>query len=94
MEIGLADSIIRKILLVHHRLYLLENKSNSNQSVRQSKGVVRNKQLHAYGKRKKIFSDTEWLNDNIMDAGQRLICKALGRLESYQSKEGDPFFQY
>ena len=98
MEIGLADSIIRKILLVYHRLYLLENKSNSNQSVRQSKGVVRNKQLHAYGKRKKILlSDTEWLNDNIMNAGQRLICKALGRLESHQSvlncqKRGIPFF--
>ena len=98
VEIGLADSIIRKILLVHHRLYLLEKKSNSNQSVRQSKGVVRNKQLHAYGKRKKILlSDTEWLNDNIMNAGQRLICKALGRLESHQSvlncqKRGIPFF--
>ena len=97
MEIGFADSVIRKILLVHHRLYLLEKKSNSNQSVRQSKGVVRNKQLHAYGKRKKILSETEWLSGNIMDAGQRLIRKALGRLESNQSvlncqKRGIPFF--
>ena len=98
MEIGLADSVIRKILLVHRRLYLLEKKSNSNQTIKQSKGVVRNKQLHTYGKRKKILlSDTEWLKHNIMDAGQMLFCKALGRLESYQSvlncqKKGIPFF--
>ena len=26
-----------------------------------------------------------WLNDNLMDAGQKLICKALGSLEAYQS---------
>ena len=26
-----------------------------------------------------------WLNDNLMDAGQKLICKALGSLETYQS---------
>ena len=37
-------------------------------------------------KEKKILlSDTEWLNNNVMDAAQKLICKALGRLESYQS---------
>ena len=27
-----------------------------------------------------------WLNDNLMDAGQKLICKALGSLETYQSE--------
>ena len=32
-----------------------------------------------------LLSDTEWLNNNIMDVTQQLICKALGRLESYQS---------
>ena len=26
-----------------------------------------------------------WLNDNLTDAGQKLICKALGNLETYQS---------
>ena len=26
-----------------------------------------------------------WLNDNLMDAGQKLICKALGSLDMYQS---------
>ena len=31
-----------------------------------------------------ILSDTEWLNDNIMDTVQKLICKAFGRLEWYQ----------
>ena len=44
-----------------------------------------------------LLSDTEWLNDNIMDAAQKLICKALS-LESYQSvlnwqKRGTPFFE-
>ena len=32
-----------------------------------------------------LLSDTEWFNDNIMDAAQKLICKRLGSLESYQS---------
>ena len=36
-------------------------------------------------KEKKIhLSDTELLSDNIMDAAQKVICKALGRLESHQ----------
>ena len=49
-------------------------------------------------KEKKILvSDTEWLNDNTMDASQRLIFKSVGRLESYQSvldwqKRGTWFF--
>ena len=49
-------------------------------------------------KEKKILlSDTEWLNNNIMDAAQKLICKALGRLELHQfvlnwQKRVAPFF--
>ena len=36
-------------------------------------------------KEKKILlSNTEWRNDNIMDVAQKLFCKAIGRLESYQ----------
>ena len=44
-------------------------------------------------------SNTEWLNDNIMDAAQKLIHKALCSLESYQpvvlnwQKRGTPFFE-
>ena len=49
-------------------------------------------------KEKKILlSDTELLSDNIMDVAQKLICKALRRLESYHSvlnwqKRGTSFF--
>ena len=49
-------------------------------------------------KEKKILlSDTKWLNDNIMDATQKLICKALEWLQSHESvlnwqKKGTPFF--
>ena len=32
-----------------------------------------------------LESKDGWLNDNLMDAGQQLICKALGSLETYQS---------
>ena len=56
VEFGLADFIIRKILLALHRLYLLEKKSNSNWSFRRSKWVVRNRQLHTYGKSKEDSS--------------------------------------
>ena len=31
-----------------------------------------------------LESKDGWLNDNLMDAGQQLICKALGSLETYQ----------
>ena len=35
---------------------------------------------------KEIFEGSDcWLNDNLMDAGEKLICKALGRVETYQS---------
>ena len=32
-----------------------------------------------------LESKDGWLNDNLMDAGQQLICKTLGSLETYQS---------
>ena len=31
-----------------------------------------------------LESKDGWLNDNLMDAGQQLICNALGSLETYQ----------
>ena len=86
MEIGLADSIIGKIFLAHHRSHLLEKRSNSNLSFSRSKGVVRTDNYILTVKEKKIhLSDTELLNDNIMDPAQKVICKALRRLESHQS---------
>ena len=30
-----------------------------------------------------LESKDGWLNDNLMDAGQQLICNALGSLETY-----------
>ena len=44
-----------------------------------------------------LLSQDAWLNDNIMDAAQSLICKTLGNGESYQSvlnwqKKGVPFY--
>ena len=35
--------------------------------------------------RKILESKDGWLNNNLMDAGQKLICKAIGSLETYQS---------
>ena len=32
-----------------------------------------------------LLSKDDWLNDRIMDAAQKLICKEIGRDESYQS---------
>ena len=32
-----------------------------------------------------LLSETAWLNDAIMDAAQRLICKTLGKEDEYQS---------
>ena len=31
-----------------------------------------------------LESKDGWLNDNLMDAGEQLICKVLGSLETYQ----------
>ena len=31
-----------------------------------------------------LESKDSWLNNKLMDAGQKLICKALGSLETYQ----------
>ena len=47
-----------------------------------------------------LESKDGWLNDNLLDAGQQLICKALGSLETYQSvlncqkKESKHFLVY
>ena len=37
-----------------------------------------------------LMSDAAWLNDRIMDAAQRLICKALGNEDAYQSVRNTP----
>ena len=31
-----------------------------------------------------LTTEDAWLNDRIMDAAQKLICKALGKIDSYQ----------
>ena len=38
-----------------------------------------------------LLSDTERLNDNIMDAAQKLICKAYQSVLKWQKKEAPPF---
>ena len=77
----------RKMILT--RSYSLGKKSNSNWSFKLYKNVVRNWQLHIYGKKEKkiLLSDIKWLNDQIMD-----------NLKSYQSvlkwqKKVIPFFK-
>ena len=32
-----------------------------------------------------LLSSSAWLNDSIMDVAQKLVCKALGKEEEYQS---------
>ena len=32
-----------------------------------------------------LLSNNAWLNDRIMDAAQKLICKEIGTMDSYQS---------
>ena len=49
-----------------------------------------------YSNRKILLSESAWLNNNLMDSAQKLICKSLGNLASSQSvlnweRRGTPF---
>ena len=47
---------------------------------------VKNDQCNLTKEEKDILlDDRSWLNDNLMDAAQKLICKSLDNLECYQS---------
>ena len=64
-------------------------KINSNQlshSQRTPAIWIRNELYESKESDKEILEGSNcWLNDNLMDAkGQKLICKALGSLETYQ----------
>ena len=84
-ENRLGWSINEKMFLVHDPLYLLENKSNSNWSLRRYKVWLETENYVLMVKGKKIFlGGTEWINVSIMNTVQKLICNALGRLESCQ----------
>ena len=49
-----------------------------------------------YSDRKILLSESAWLNDNLMDPAQKLICKSFGNLASWQpvlnwQRRGTPF---
>ena len=47
---------------------------------------IKNNDYHLqYSDRKILFSESAWLNDNLMDSAQKLSCKSLGNLTSWQS---------
>ena len=83
MEVLLAHPDTWESFLVYHRSNLLENESVSR--------INRHRKLRLRGSKWAVWAhrgrlgNPGWLNDNLMDAGQQLICKALGSLETYQS---------
>ena len=49
-----------------------------------------------YSDREILLSESAWFNDNLMDSAQKLICKSLRNLASWQSvlnwqRRGAPF---
>ena len=73
VEIGLADSIIGKILLFHHWSYLLEkNQTTTDVSDDPKKWLETDSNILTVKEKKILLSDTEWFNDNTMDAADVL----------------------
>ena len=50
-----------------------------------SKTWIKNRHYHLTEQDKNILQEDGWLNDNLMDAAQKLICKVIGYIDSYQS---------
>ena len=90
MEVFFAHSDTWETFLIYHRLNLLENESVSAKSIILASYIFMAKlknELYqlAEADREILERKDGWLNDNLMDAGQQLICKALGSPETYQS---------
>ena len=49
-----------------------------------AKGLKNNDNHLKYSDREILLSERAWLNDNSMDSAQKLICKLLGNLGSWQ----------
>ena len=86
MEVLLTHPDTWETFRVYHRLNLLENESMSAKSIIFASYVfmVQEWAVWAEADREILESKEGWLNDNPMDAGQQLIYKALGSLETYQ----------
>ena len=63
-------------------------KSNESPNSQRIPTIWMNKELYKLKEsdKKEILEGSDcWLNNNLMDEGQKLICKTLGSLETYQS---------
>ena len=53
--------------------------------VRRIQSVLENEEFWLQNDKNILTTKDAWLNDRIMDAAQKLICKALGKIGSFQS---------
>ena len=86
MEVLLAHPDTWETFLIYHRSNLLEKESMSAESIILATSWLKMELFeHTEADMEILESKDGWLNDNLMDTGEQLICKVLGRLETYQS---------
>ena len=54
-----------------------------------SKTWTKNRHYHLTEQNKNILQEDGWLNDNLMDAAQKLICKVIGDMDSFLNSQKD-----
>ena len=91
MEVFFAHSDTWETFLIYHRLNLLQNESVSAKSIILASYIFMAKlknELYqlAEADREILERKGGWLNDDLMDAGQQLICKALGSPETARKR--------
>ena len=71
--------------------------SQNQKMVAEATTWIKNNHYHLkYFNREILLKESAWLNNNLMDSAQKLLCKLLGNLASWQSvfnwqRRGTPF---
>ena len=85
MEISLAYSLQIKTFVVRRIQSVLEKTGESFAREENEEFWLLNEFYYLKVEDKNILTTKDaWLNDRIMDAAKKLICKALGKIDSYQ----------
>ena len=92
----IIDRVYRRKQIKPQVIKVPDDSQNQKMVTEAATWVTNNVYHLKYSDRKILLSESAWLNDNLMDSAQKIICKSLGNLASCQSalnwqRRGTPF---
>ena len=94
----IIDRVYRRKQIKPQVIKVPDDSQNQKMVTEAATWVTNNVYHLKYSDRKILLSESAWLNDNLMDSAQKLICKSFGNLASWQpvlnwQRRGTPFYK-